>query len=280
MAPNPNRRQQEQSRQRAQAATAARQKKARRRRQIIAGIVAAVVILSTVGALLGSRKSTTTSPTTTSSTVTTLPTNGVATPEVAPGATLTGATPCPAEDGSSARTTMFASAPPTCIDPTFFYTATITTSIGPLTIQLNPRVSPNTVNAFVVLAGYHYYDGQPVTSITPRAAFSIGMSFSGTGPKAPGFEIPGESPPSGTVFTPGALAMAMAASSGGVGGQLVVATYELAAGNDQSVTPLGIMLSGDATLNAINAQATESSQPGTVITISTISVTRSGAIPR
>jgi cyclophilin family peptidyl-prolyl cis-trans isomerase len=176
--------------------------------------------------------------------------------------------------------TQFTSAPPTCIDPTHFYTATITTSKGPLTIQLNPKVAPNTVNAFVVLAGYHYYDGQPVTSITTRASFSIGMSFSGNGPAAPGFDIASEAPPKGTVFTPGSLAMASASKSGGIGGQLVVATFEQAAGNDQTVTPLGIMLSGDDTIAAIDALATQSGQPAVVVTISSISVKQSGAILR
>src|SRR6478736_4018382 len=46
------------------------------------------------------------------------------------GASITGPTPCPAEDGSSPRVTGFAEAPARCIDPDSFYLATVTTTRG------------------------------------------------------------------------------------------------------------------------------------------------------
>ena len=280
MARTSDRRQQQLARQKAQAALTARQRKDRRRKQVAAGAVAVIVVLSTLGAFLGSRSSSSSKPatTTTAPTSTTLPTNGITPPAAALGATLSGATPCPAEDGSSARTTSFASAPSTCIETDHFYTATITTSKGPMTVQLNPRVSPQTVNTFVVLARYHYYDGQPVTDVRTRASFTVGMAFSG-GTNQPGFAIPGEIPAKGTVFTPGALAMTRSSASGGIGGQLVVATFDQAPDNDQQVTPLGIMLSGDTTIAAINTLASQSGKPTSLVTIQSISVVRSGAIP-
>lgn len=279
MARTPDRRQREQSREKAQAATAARMQKARRRRQLAAGAIAILVVLSTFGAFLGSRGSSSKSPTTTAApTSTTLPATGISPAPVAPGATLTGTTTCPAEDGSSARTTSFASPPPMCIETDHFYTATITTTKGSITVQLNPKVSPQTVNTFVVLARYHYYDGQSVTGVRSRASFTVGMAFSG-GAAQPGFDIPGEIPAKGTVFTPGALSMVPAAKSGGIGGQLVFATFDQAPDNDQQVTPLGIMLSGDDTLSAINKFASQSGQPTALVSIQSISVVRSGAIP-
>jgi hypothetical protein len=48
----------------------------------------------------------------------TVPTTSFPPPTTVPGATLTGDTPCPAADGSSARTVMFAKAPPLCIEAT------------------------------------------------------------------------------------------------------------------------------------------------------------------
>ena len=278
MARTSDRRQQQLARQKAQAASTARQRKDRRRKQLAAGAVAVIVVLSTLGAFLGSRSSSSKPTTTTVPTSTTLQTNGITPPAAALGATLTGATPCPAEDGSSTRTTSFASAPPMCIETNYFYTATITTSKGPMTVQLNPRVSPQTVNTFVVLSRYHYYDGQPVTSVRTRASFTIGMAFSG-GTNQPGFVIPGEVPTKGTVFTPGALSMTPASTSGGIGGQLVVATFDQAPDNDQQVTPLGIMLSGDTTIAAINTLASQSGKPTSLVTIQSISIVRSGAIP-
>ena len=280
MARSSDRRQQQIARQKAQTAATARQRKARRRKQFAAGGVAVVVVLSTLGAFLGSKSSTTKSSTTTTTVPTSTPLqkSGIVPPAVPLGATLTGATPCPAEDGSSARTTTFASAPPTCIDNTHFYTATITTTKGVLTVQLNPKVSPQTVNTFVALARYHYYDGQPITDVRSRASFTAGMAFI-DGSNQPGFAIPGEIPAKGTVFTPGALAMAPASASNGIGGQLVFATFDQAADNNQQVTPLGIMLSGDATLTAMNQLASESGKPTALVTITSISVVQSGAIP-
>jgi cyclophilin family peptidyl-prolyl cis-trans isomerase len=280
MARTSDRRQRQLARQKAQTAATARQQKARRRTRIAAGGVAVVVVLSTLGAFLGSRSSTSNSstPTSTVPTSTTLPKSGITPPAVALGATLTGATPCPAEDGSSARTTTFETAPPNCIDNTHFYTATITTTKGVLTVQLNPKVSPQTVNTFVVLARYHYYDGQPITDVRRRASFTAGMTFI-DGSTQPGFAIPGEIPEKGSVFTPGALSMAPASASNGIGGQLVFATFDQAADNNQRVTPLGIMLSGDTTLTAINQLASESGKPTALAAITSISVVRSGAIP-
>lgn len=165
-----------------------------------------------------------------------------------------------------------------CIETDHFYTASITTTKGLMTVQLNPKVSPQTVNTFVVLSRYHYYDDQPLTDVRTRASFTFGMAFSGGSPQ-PGFEIPGEIPAKGTIFTPGALSMKPASASNGIGGQLVFATFDQAPDNDQQVTPLGIMLSGDSTLSAINALASQSGKPTTLVTIRSISVVRSGAIP-
>jgi cyclophilin family peptidyl-prolyl cis-trans isomerase len=287
MARTPNRRSREAARERSRAAAEAQQASTRHRQRIIAVVVVAVVVLSILGAVLGSRSSTGSSaPTTTTSmlptsTTRSLPDGGVA-PTAAPmGASLTGATPCPAEDGSSARVTLFAEAPPTCIDPTSFYVATIRTTKGDLTVQLNPKRAPQTVNDFVVLARYHFYDGQPVTSVRSRASFTVGLEFSGAGAaEAPGFTVPSEAPPGGQVFVPGMVAMVPdAGAEGGSRGQLLVATFEDSAGIDQSVTAFATMLSGDEVLASVNALATRNELPAEAVTITSISVVRSSPIP-
>ncbi|HTH05155.1 MAG TPA: hypothetical protein VL916_04765, partial [Ilumatobacteraceae bacterium] len=54
----------------------------------------------------------------------------LATESTIPGTTLapiTGETPCPAADGSSAHVTAFENPPPMCIDPSKTYTATVDT---------------------------------------------------------------------------------------------------------------------------------------------------------
>jgi peptidyl-prolyl cis-trans isomerase B (cyclophilin B) len=286
MARTPNRRQREAARDRERAAAEVRRAAARRRRRLVGAAVAALVALAVVGAWLGSRsESDRSASTTTTSTVPTpstadpsLPPTGV-TPEPAPtGGALDGPTPCPAEDGTSARVTLFAEAPPSCIDSSSFYIATISTTVGEMTVQLNPRRAPDTVNALVVLARYHFYDGQPVTSVSPSASFTIGLDFTGTGAdEVPGFAIPDEAPAEGQIFTPGTLAMT--AGAGTTRGQLLVATYEKAAGIDQGVTSVGIMLSGDQVLKAIDSLASQDGLPTEPVTITSIRVVRSSAIP-
>lgn len=283
MATNSDRRRREADRQRRLAAAEEHRSRVDRRRRLVAIAIGAIVVLAVLGGILGSRSRSSSSGTTTtvpsSPTIapTDLPADGVSPVPAPPGATLTGPTPCPAEDGSSPRTTMFASAPPMCIGADRFLIATITTTRGAFTVQLNPKRSPQTVNTFVVLARYHYYDGQPLTRVTTRAGFTFGMAFTGGG-TAPGFAIPGEVPAGGSVFTPGSLAMAPASASNGIGGRLVVATFDQAAANDQNVTPLGIMLSGDDTLAAIDALASRSGTPTANVSITSITVARGGAI--
>lgn len=286
MARTPNRRQREAARQRSQAAAAARQASVRRRQRIIAVAIVVVVVLSIAGAVLGSRSSSkSSSSTTTTSGPTTsskpnLPATGVA-PAAAPmGDALTGATPCPADDGTSPRVTLFAEAPPTCIDPAYFYVATIRTTKGDLTVQLNPKRAPATVNDFVVLSRYHFYDGQPVTSVRSRASFTIGLSFTGDGSdRAPGFTIPAEASAQGSVMATGLLSMVPAGTAGGSRGELLFATFEEAPGIDPSVVTFGVMLSGEETIAAIDALATQDGQPAEAVTITSITVARTSAIP-
>jgi peptidylprolyl isomerase len=67
--------------------------------------------------------------------------------------------PFPALDGSSPKVQQFDSAPDMGIDPSKRYTATMETSMGTLVIALDALNAPITVNNFVFLAGYHYYEG-------------------------------------------------------------------------------------------------------------------------
>lgn len=279
MATNSDRRRRESDRERRQAAIQRQRSRAARRRKLLAAGIGIVVVLAGFAGFLGARDTRTSTTTTTASTTTStvLPADGVAPVPAAPGATLTGPTPCPAEDGSSPRTTRFASAPPMCIDTSRFLRARFSTTAGDFTVQLNPRRAPQTVNTFVVLARYRYYDGQPLTTVRTRGSFSFGMAFTGSGGE-PGFAIPGEIPAAGTVFTPGSLSMAPASASNGIGGRLVLSTFEAAPGNDQNVTPLGIMLDGDETLSAIDALASRTGLPTSPVSIRSITITTGGTI--
>ena len=118
------------------------------------------------------------------------------------------ATTCPAADGSSPRQTRFSGPPPMCIDPSRRYTAEMTTSLGPLTIALDAVAAPRTVNNFVVLARYHYFDGLVFHRVI-RGFMCQGGDPEGTGRGGPGYRFADELPPPGR-YEVGSVAMANA----------------------------------------------------------------------
>lgn len=114
-----------------------------------------------------------------------------------PGAKITGDTPCPAADGSEERTTSFEKAPPTCIDGAKTYTAEIVTTEGTIVVELDQSQAPQSVNSFVVLARYHYYDDVPFHRIVPGFVDQAGTPVDQGSPDIdtnPGYTLPDEFP--------------------------------------------------------------------------------------
>lgn len=138
---------------------------------------------------------------------TTLPTSTPST--VDPTATTTTGTPlpCPAADGSSPKTQTFPSPPPMCIDPAKTYKAKVATSRGDFTITLDAAKAPTTVNNFVYLSRYHYYDGLDFHRIIPNFVIQ-GGDPNGDGSGGPGYVIPDELPQAVSDYVPGSVAMA------------------------------------------------------------------------
>ncbi|MBX3011950.1 MAG: peptidylprolyl isomerase [Caldilineaceae bacterium] len=79
------------------------------------------------------------------------------------------ATVVPAE-----RANYFNVAPEMVIDTAKQYTATMTTSKGPLTIALYDDLAPVAVNNFVVLSNLGFYDGVPINQVSPGELMVIG----------------------------------------------------------------------------------------------------------
>ena len=95
-----------------------------------------------------------------------------------------------------------------CIDPAKRYTATMETSLGTLVIALDAAAAPLTVNNFVFLARYHYYDGVTFHRII-KGFVCQGGDPEGTGRGGPGYRFADELPKSGR-YEVGSLAMANA----------------------------------------------------------------------
>jgi cyclophilin family peptidyl-prolyl cis-trans isomerase len=86
-------------------------------------------------------------------------------PDTVPGRQITGPTPCPKTDGTEERATKFQQAPTICIDPAKQYTATFDTSQGVIEVALDTKKAPLTVNNFVTLSRYKYYDSSDFYSV-------------------------------------------------------------------------------------------------------------------
>jgi cyclophilin family peptidyl-prolyl cis-trans isomerase len=149
---------------RIEAARIAQQKAERRARVLRIGIIALVVVaaIATFAIVQRSRgEDVATGDATETTTATTAAPGGTpaSVPPPPAGKEVKGDTPCPAADGSAERTTKFEKAPPMCIDVNKTYKASFETNRGPVHVNLDPKRMPNTVNNFVVLARYKYYDG-------------------------------------------------------------------------------------------------------------------------
>src|SRR5664280_760066 len=117
-------------------------------------------------------------------------------------------TDIPNADGSSAPRQRFNEAPPMIIDTTKTYRATMVTSKGTLEIVLDPLGAPVTVNSFVFLARWHYYDGVIFHRVIPGFVLQ-GGDPTGTGAGAGGYRFNDELPKAGR-YELGSLAMANA----------------------------------------------------------------------
>jgi peptidyl-prolyl cis-trans isomerase B (cyclophilin B) len=281
---------------RAEEARALEYQRSVRRRRILGVSVIVVVIAAVFGAvaLATGEKSTKTAATTT--TLPTIePTTTVFTgnpgppaslPTVAPGATITGDTPCPNADGSSPRTTMFEKAPPVCIDLTKGYDAVIATTKGNMKIRLEGSISPQSVNNFIVLARYHYYDGLPITRIVNRGWAEIGEPRSADGKTGPGYRIPGEAPTGGSLPSP-LIVATLPDATGTAGGAFLFGIADQAPGMPKEATQVGLIMdsridqsdTGDINKTVqqeINKAGTQSGAPAEVITITGITVAPEG----
>ena len=93
------------------------------------------------------------------------------------------------------------------IDTDKIYRVTITTDRGQIIADLDPKLAPNTVNNFVVLAQRGYYDGLTFHRVVPEFVIQGGCP-EGSGRGGPGYKFADE-PVQGD-YTLGAVAMANA----------------------------------------------------------------------
>jgi len=182
--------------------------------------------------------------------------------------------PCPQPDGSSPKLSSFESAPPMCIDPEHRYSAEMVTSKGTMRIALDPVAAPVTVNSFVFLARYHYFDGIVFHRIIPGFVLQ-GGDPTGTGRGGPGYRFADELPKPGR-YEIGSLAMANAGPDTN-GSQFFVISGPQGVSLPPQYSLFGKVVSGLDVVAAIDAVGSRSGAPKEKVTIESVTITEKDA---
>ena len=181
------------------------------------------------------------------------------------------ATECPAADGSSPRKTKFDGPPPMCIDASKRYSAELVTSMGTMVIALDANAAPNTVNNFVTLARYHFYDGVIFHRII-KGFMCQGGDPEGTGRGGPGYKFADELPAPGR-YEVGSLAMANAGPNTN-GSQFFIVSGRSGVGLPPQYSLFGKVVKGLEVLAEMESVPTAGGdRPKTNVTIESITIT-------
>jgi peptidylprolyl isomerase len=178
----------------------------------------------------------------------------------------------PNPDGSSPKQQKFDQEPPMIIDTAKRYTATMVTSHGTMVIELDPLAAPKTVNSFVFLARYHYYDGVIFHRIIPGFVLQ-GGDPTGTGTGGPGYKFADELPAGGR-YQVGSLAMANAGPNTN-GSQFFVISGPDGVRLPPQYALFGAVVSGGDVVAAIDALGTRSGTPKEKVTIESVTIAES-----
>jgi cyclophilin family peptidyl-prolyl cis-trans isomerase len=185
--------------------------------------------------------------------------------------------PCPAADGSQEQVREFPAAPEMCIDTAKTYTATMETDAGTIVIELADDAAPVTVNNFVYLARYKYFDGLTFHRVIPDFVLQ-GGDPEGTGAGGPGYQFEDELPDP-EEYQAGSLAMANSGPDTN-GSQFFIVTSEEGAqtlvdavGGEAAYSLFGQVVEGMDVVAAIEADGDPSGTPTTVHVMETVTIT-------
>jgi peptidylprolyl isomerase len=182
------------------------------------------------------------------------------------------ATPAPpAADGSSPQTRSFSGEPPMVIDPAKRYSAVMSTSMGDMVIAFDAAGAPRTVNNFVFLARYHYFDGLTFHRVIRDFVIQGGCP-EGSGRGNPGYRFADELPKPGR-YEVGSLAMANAGPNTN-GSQFFVITGASGVRLPPAYSLFGKVVKGIEVAEAIQSVATDrNDRPTTPVVITSVTIT-------
>ena len=160
-----------------------------------------------------------------------------------------------------------------CIDPEKTYIATMKTSMGTLTIALYPDIAPKTVNNFVTLARYHYYDGLVFHRVI-NGFMCQGGCPQGSGTGGPGYKFADELPKAGQ-YKIGSLAMANAGPDTN-GSQFFIISGASGVGLPPQYSLFGQVVGGLELVNEMHAVPTaRGDRPLTDLVIESVTIAES-----
>jgi cyclophilin family peptidyl-prolyl cis-trans isomerase len=182
---------------------------------------------------------------------------------------------CPPEEGVDEPVKSFDDAPAECIDPAASYTATFVTSMGDIVADLDTAGVPGTVNNFVTLARYGYYDDTLIFRADPSIDIIQGGGV--TNSDSPGYNIPDEA--DGFTYEPGQLVMARTAQPDSAGGQWFFVGGPNAAALDAQGTYVvfGEVTEGLEIVQSIIASVSANGPPPEEVRVETVTITEGGA---
>jgi cyclophilin family peptidyl-prolyl cis-trans isomerase len=176
---------------------------------------------------------------------------------------------CPPATAPATPTREFASAPKRCIEDGVDYRATVETSEGSFTIDLLEDDAPGTVNNFVVLARWGYFDGLTFHRVVPGFVIQ-GGDPKGDGTGGPGYEIADELPVDVASYVPGAVAMAN--SGPNTNGSQFFVCISCGGLPTAGYSLFGQLVDGDDTVQKIESLGTGDGPPSTTVTITRVTI--------
>ncbi len=160
-----------------------------------------------------------------------------------------------------------------CIDPSKTYTAVLDTTMGSMTIALDAAAAPKTVNNFVVLARYRYYEGVIFHRII-NGFMCQGGDPEGSGRGGPGYKFEDELPAPNT-YKIGSVAMANAGPNTN-GSQFFLVSGASGVGLPPQYSLFGQITEGLDVLDSLqNVKTARGDRPLEDVVINSVTITES-----
>ncbi|MGD9796826.1 MAG: peptidylprolyl isomerase [Acidimicrobiia bacterium] len=174
---------------------------------------------------------------------------------------------CAPEEKPAVLPTSFDAAPRRCLDDGVDYSAVVTTSEGAFTVDLDEAGAPVTVNNFVTLARWGWFDGEGFHRVVKDFMNQAGNA---AGRGNPGYTIPDELPPSLDAYPKGTLAMANRGPD--TGGSQWFVCVDCTKLTSPAYADFGAVTQGQEVVDAINALGVGDGPPSKPVTIDTVEI--------